>query len=117
MVILGGHGQVARALARRDRAGRGVALGHAELDITDAAAVEATLDELRPEESLFQHQLHVDLGIGPIQELDEGIDLRIIPGQVRVGNEDERPVNGSIAHGRPPARRASAARVALLQAV
>lgn len=49
VLILGGEGQVGRALVRRGPDGRALALGRAQADVTDIDAVGAALDEHRPE--------------------------------------------------------------------
>lgn len=48
VVIFGGTGQVGQALVRADAAGRAVALGSAQADLTDEARIATVLDEQRP---------------------------------------------------------------------
>ena len=49
IVIVGAHGQLGRALARRLAPRSPIVLGRGELDVTDPAAVERTIGEITPD--------------------------------------------------------------------
>ncbi len=93
ILITGGNGQLGRALRAALAADDVVALGHAELDITDVSAVKRALAEARPRggRTILRSDQAAQRRAAVVRRTQRfEAHLERLPGEVRDGSDDQR---------------------------